>query len=68
MDEVIAKVAAELGAKKTRRDYDHVVFTADDLEDFPIGSIRLTTFGLTEKVQYEFTAAMADAARKRGVA
>lgn len=66
MQEIVEQVAAELGAKKTRRDYDHVVFTSDDLDDFPIGSIVLTTYGLTEKVQYEFTATMADAARKRG--
>lgn len=66
MQEIVEQVAAELGAKKTRRDYNRVVLTRDDIEDLPIGSITLTTYGLTEKVQYEFTATMADAARKRG--
>lgn len=68
MQEVVEQVAAELGAKKTRRDYNRVVLTKDDIEDLPIGSITLTTYGLTEKVQYDFTSAMAEAARKRGVA
>lgn len=56
----------ELEGEHTPMDYDHVVLTRDDIEDLPIGSITLTTYGLTEKVQYEFTAMMADAARKRG--